>query len=171
MSLVAIVLFLSCIFSVSVVDAERFNIEMTLEAGEHFEIHKALTNGSRIVGSYSKTLSVSDFFFFICNSTNFLEWTAGNLHASSDALSIDRWSGSAYDFDVIVPYADTWYVVFSNEHSYMQAIVSGYVDFPDVLPYPLIGGGLVVVAVILIAIVLTRKPKPVALVDHYVVDN
>ena len=73
MSLVAIVLFLSCIFSVSVVDAERFNIEMTLEAGEHFEIHKALTNGSRIVGSYSKTLSVSDFFFFICNSTNFLE--------------------------------------------------------------------------------------------------
>lgn len=136
-SFVAIVLFLSSFFSVSVVNAHRFDIDITLPTGEHYEIHKDLTNGSRIVGNYSIPGLIGDIYFFICNSTNFMEWSAGNV-SSNSVESIDNRFGRTHEFDVIVPHADTWYVVFSNEHSFWHAMLSGYVDFPDVPPYRLL---------------------------------
>jgi len=135
-SFVAIVLFLSSLFSVSVVNAHRFDIDITLQTGEHYEIHKDLTNGSRIVGNYSHGVS-GWLYFFICNSTNFMEWSAGNVQTNM-VESIDSSNGMIHEFDVIVPHADTWYVVFSNEHSFSYALLSGYVDFPDVPPYRLL---------------------------------
>lgn len=132
----SVVLFVLLMQTLSpLVSAHRFDLDMFLQTGESYEVHKTLTNGSRIVGNFSFTLALGNIYFFICNSTNFQEWSAGNV-SSSSVEAYEKVHGQTHEFDFAIPYADTWYVVFSNEQLF-QVTITGYVDFPDTPPFRL----------------------------------
>ena len=88
------------------VTAHRFNLSQSIPAGDYYEVHETLFNGSYIVGNFSLTYDSYDIYFFICNSSNFQEWSAGNVSTIGVDAFLKTLSWTR-DFNFTVPYDDT----------------------------------------------------------------
>jgi hypothetical protein len=66
-----------------------------------------------LFGSFNVTSGgLKDIRFFICNSTNFQNWT----HGKNAILYLSQ-AGTTYNWDFWVPQSGTWYIVFDNTFS------------------------------------------------------
>ena len=122
------------------------DIDVWINAGTHYTVYITdAETGGTIDGDFTVT-SGNDVEFFICDSDNYDRF----LNSLSTSVYLHRSRTTTYSFDFTIPSDDTWYVVFSNEYSFITSKhLEGYVDYSPPSPViPTVGTDIRVLALV-----------------------
>ncbi|MHA1863264.1 MAG: hypothetical protein ACTSWA_05805, partial [Candidatus Thorarchaeota archaeon] len=122
-------------FQAQPVEAITFDDEFTnidIGAGDSYEVYGVMNIDDEITGYFETHLDTQGLKFFICDVTNWLIWDSGS---SATVYELET-NMHTMGFSFIIPYSDTWYMVFSNDEGSTPVTVDIGVDInDDNIPY------------------------------------